>query len=345
MTDISSKKDLTNTLERLEQGWQELSRLLQEQAEQENRTIVAEKFVLADAQGQTRGTLEARPDGSCGLILLDRAGRFRAWFGVKENGNAYLSLKDEMGRVVFEAQDFQSPGIPAAAPAFEAFPATPGEAAQSTAAGSQEETPDPAPAEQSPARGKSVPQGQAADGLMERLEHLEQQSRLMKWLGGMGLALLLAALGLASYATNRILVPKPKPVAVQHEVTAPALVITGETGAPVARLGSGQNGVRLEFLDHQGGVRASLGLQRDGSPHFGLYDEQQHLRAELALAGPEAEPGLGLVDRAGLLRVALGSIDPRFKVPEYLLERPVSSLVLINKDGDPIWHAPTKWRR
>ncbi|HEX9884019.1 MAG TPA: hypothetical protein VGA79_08650, partial [Desulfobaccales bacterium] len=103
-------------------------------------------------------------------------------------------------------------------------------------------------------------------------------------------------------------------------------------------------GLYLDLLDQEGKIRTTLGLNQEGDPLLQLYDRSHKLRAELALTA-QGDPGLSLVDQAGRLRLALGSINPRYQAPADTLERPLSSLVLFNQDGVPVWRAPLHWRR
>ena len=353
----NKKQDLAAALARLEQGWQELASLLRQQAQPGERTVAAEKFVLLDAAGQPRATLGVNADASCSFILMDANGKFRAWLGVKESGAAFLSLKDEAGRIVFEAADRhhrpgrqgnspQEPGGPDDSPPASA-PEVPGpglpEPGQAAADLSREMA-APAPGEQ-PGAGR--PASGPAAALEPRLRRLERQQRRLKFFGGVLGALVLAVLAALGTLALR---DQPQPVPVVQEslargqVATQALLIKDEAGSTRAWLGVRGGVPSLELYDRGGKMRTALGLDPDGAPRLALLDGQQRPRLELAL-GPGEEAGLSLVDREGLLRAALGSIDPKYRVPPYLLERPVSSLVLFNKEGDPVWHAPLKFRR
>ena len=170
-----------------------------------------------------------------------------------------------------------------------------------------------------------------------RLERLErQQGRLKLWGGLVAVLWLVALAGLGLTLTR-----SPK---AGGAITAPALTIHDPGGACRAWLGPREGGLYLDLLDRDGKIRTTLGLDKEGDPSLQFYDRGLKLRAELAL-NPEGEPGLSLVDQAGLLRVALGQVNPRYQVPADTLGRPLSSLVLFNQDGVPVWRAPQRWHR
>ncbi len=127
-------------------------------------------------------------------------------------------------------------------------------------------------------------------------------------------------------------------------LTTETLVITDGAGKTRARLGTREGAVQLELYDGQGKVRTALGLGPEGEPGLTLYDAGEKPRAQIALTS-EDEPGLCLTDDSGLLRVALGKIAPKYEVPAAIQERPVSSLVIFNQEGTPVWRAPLRWRR
>jgi hypothetical protein len=178
----------------------------------------------------------------------------------------------------------------------------------------------------------------AGPDLSRRLEGLERQQRRLKvW--GAGLAVLL----LTALAGVGVTLHRAPPSG--GEVAARTLTLHDPViGAGRAWLGPRDGGLRLDLLDREGKVRTTLGLDRNGDPSLKLYDRGYKLRAELAL-NPQGDPGLNLVDQAGLLRVALGSIGPGYQEAAANLERPLSSLVLFNQDGAPVWRAPLNWRR
>jgi hypothetical protein len=357
MAEAPQARDLAAVLARLEQGWQELAALLRSQPQVRSQVVAAREFVLEDARGEPRGKLEVKEDGSCGLVLLDETGRYRAWLGLKEDGSAYLSLKDRFGRICWESpQELRSTGrIPPAPPDEAESPGVPPgsdgpvvlarlEKLATELAGlrqaleSQGQTADLV---QEPGRVTPSPGGEAevgpGDPVSRRLEHLEHRQRRLQVWGALVAGLWLAALaGLAFMMYG----PSQRSVAL----TAPAVSIHDAGGARRAWLGPRDGGLYLDLLDQEGKIRTTLGLNREGDPLLQLYDRSHMLRAELALT-PAGEPGLSLVDQAGRLRVALGTISPRYQAPADIMERPLSSLVLFNQDGVPVWRAPLRWRR
>jgi hypothetical protein len=357
MAEAPQARDLEAILARLDQGWQELAELLRSQAQVRSQVVAAQKFVLVEAGGEPRGTLEVKEDGSCGLVLLDETGRYRAWLGLKKDGSAYLSLKDRFGRICWESpQEPRSTGQVPPAPGGEAeSPGVPPGSDGSVAlarleklvtelAGlrqvleSQGQTADlvQEPGRVAPSPGDEAEVG-PGDLVSRRLEKLEHRHRWLQVWGVLVAGLWLAALVGLAFMMHR---------APQGSValTAPALTIHDAGGARRAWLGPRDGGLYLDLLDQEGKIRTTLGLNQDGDPLLQLYDRSHKLRAELALTAA-GEPGLSLADQAGWLRVALGSISPRYQVPADILERPLSSLVLFNQDGVPVWRAPLHWRR
>lgn len=118
---------------------------------------------------------------------------------------------------------------------------------------------------------------------------------------------------------------------------------------------------RLRFFDHADKVRAVLGITPEGIPALALNDPAQKARITLNM-GDGASPSLNLYDRAGKLRSILGldSEEPALELFDKdgktraalggtELEDPrtgekqtraVSSLMLFDKDGKVLWHAP-----
>ena len=184
---------------------------------------------------------------------------------------------------------------------------------------------------------------------------LEDQHRRLKVWGSLLAALGLVVLAGLGFMVNRSLRVNQASKAASGitasqasreggPITAPALAIHDASGACRAWLGPRDGGLYLDLMDQDGKARTTLGLNQEGDPSFKLYDRDQKLRAELALSS-DGDPGLSLVDQAGLLRVGLGHIDPRYQAPEEIRERPLSSLVIFNQDGVPVWQAPLHWRR
>jgi hypothetical protein len=358
MAEAPQARDLAAVLARLEQGWRELAELLQSQPQVGSQVVAAQKFVLVDARGEPRGKLEVKEDGSCGLVLLDEAGKYRAWLGLKEDGSAYLSLKDRFGRICWESptqerrsagQVSPAPGVEPETPGMPPGPDDPAVLAQIEKLGTEvaglrqllESQGQTADLVQEPGRAAPAPGAKAevgpGDPVSRRLEKLEHRHRWLQVWGALVAGLWLAALVGLAFMMHR---------APQRSVdlTAPALTIHDAGGARRAWLGPRDGGLYLDLLDQEGKIRTTLGLNQEGDPLLQLYDRSHKLRAELALTAA-GDPGLSLVDQAGRLRVALGSINPRYQAPADILERPLSSLVLFNQDGVPVWRAPLHWRR
>jgi hypothetical protein len=354
MPDAPQAGDLEAVLAKLEQGWQELAELLRRRPQGRSRVLEAEKFVLVDANGGPRGRLEVKEDGACGLVLLDQEGKYRAWLGLKEDGSAYLTLKDRLGRICWETP--QEPrgggGEVASGPGAEPEPEVPAlevlERLEKLGAnlaglrellkeGGQAEDRAKAPGQAGSTAAPPEP-GRGEDVEVSRhLRRLERQTRgLRVWSGLLTAALLAALAGL-----GLLLAQLPK---AGSPLTAPALTIHDPGGACRAWLGPRDGGLYLDLLDRNGKIRTTLGLDKEGDPLLQLYDRGHKLRAELGL-NPEGEPGLSLVDQAGRLRVALGQVNPGYQVPADIRERPLSSLVIFNQEGVPIWRAPLYWRR
>jgi hypothetical protein len=198
----------------------------------------------------------------------------------------------------------------------------------------REEGPEPA----APAAGPAEVDPGESQEVNRRLGRLERRLGRVKTWGALAAALVLVAVAGLGFSLNR----GPEP---GGSLTAPALTIHDpQGGACRAWLGLRDGGLCLDLLDRDGKIRSTWGLDKDGDPSLQFYDRDHKLRAELAL-GAQGDPGLSLVDQAGRLRVALGGIGPGYQVPPDILERPLSSLVLFNQDGVPVWRAPLRWHR
>jgi hypothetical protein len=341
---------------RLEQGWRELVEMLQGQGRHlRTQVMTAEKFMLVDGRGEPRVRLECRDDGSTALVWLDQDGKYRAWLGLREDGSGYLTLKDRFGRICWETPREPSRSAAAAHPAPGGEPAGPSpespmlerlEKLGADLAGLRElvlrnqggpEDRREEPQAVAPAASPGEVGAEGGQETSRRLEHLERQQRGLKAWGAVLAVLLLGALAGLGFTLSRSAPP--------GEVTARVLTIHDPgAGACRAWLGPRDGGLCLDLLDREGKVRTTLGLDREGDPSLKLYDRSYKLRAELALT-TQGDPGLSLADQAGLLRVALGSIPPGYQEAAANLERPLSSLVLFNQDGVPMWRAPLYWRR
>lgn len=348
MPDKPQDRDLDGVLTQLEQGWQELVQLLRVRDRLRPNLITAEKILLVDGRGETRGWLGLQEDGAYGLALLDQAGRLQAWFGLGEDGTACLTLKDAAGRPVFETGgEPRAAGKSSDLAPDRHHPLSEADSREVLARLEQVERDlaqfrnlwagappgDASPPPQVPERAAPAPE----DEVGRRLARVERQGRLLPWAAGVMLVLWLiitAGLGVVLHRTFW----------QDAVVTAQAITLKDLTGLTRVWLGVRDGEVGLELFDPTGKRRTALGVGTGGAPALVLFDGEERLRAQLGLA-PDGDPGLNLVDRAGLLRVALGRIDRRYQSPQSPLERPLSSLVLFNQEGIPVWHAPLRWRR
>lgn len=85
---------------------------------------------------------------------------------------------------------------------------------------------------------------------------------------------------------------------------------------------------RLELVDSEGRVRASLALDKDGNPGLSLSDEEGHARACLEL-DRRGVPRLCVLSKTGLVRARLG-FGTDWKV----------QLVLSDPNSQVLWAAP-----
>jgi hypothetical protein len=217
--------------------------------------------------------------------------------------------------------------------------------------------------------------------VLGRLENLERQNRRLKITGTVALALLVLAMAGLAFLLGRApggglveaerLVIRGKdglPQARLGEEAGgvrlelldkagkarfslalgaagePSLTLAAQNEKALASLGEAAGAGRLDLYDKEGKSRTTLTMAEEAEPGFFLYDQSHRPRAVLALRA-DGEPGLSLLDQDGVLRVALGSINPEYQAPEAPLVRPVHSLVLLNEKGQPVWHAPWRWRR
>jgi len=332
MADKPEKSDLDAVLSRLERDWRELAQLVQGSAPASAPVLEAEKFLLKDEAGRARGEWYLTAEGGAALVLSDPQGRSRAQLGLNDRGGAYLTLRDEFGAIIFQAPDGpRTPRAPAEAQRAQPAP-DPALASRLDQVAldladlrqlvrGQEQ----APPEASPAASLPLP---------ANLARLERQGRRGQWFGATALALALLTLAGLGLSFNRV---QWRGAAVE----APAFVLKGPEGPPLAHLNAPEGRPRLDLLDASGKVQATLGLQQGGTPGLTLYDQEHRTRAELAL-GPQGEPTLGLRDEAGVLRTALGNVGPQNLGPPSTLVRPTASLAFFDDRGRPIWLIP--WR-
>ena len=93
----------------------------------------------------------------------------------------------------------------------------------------------------------------------------------------------------------------------------------------------------LVLADKTGKIRAKLSLA-DGKPALWLADKNGKPRAGLSLLNEE--PTLVLADKTGKTRAVLGYTEIEAIPTGGTEKRPVSSLVLSDKEGKVIWSAP-----
>lgn len=169
------------------------------------------------------------------------------------------------------------------------------------------------------------------DALSKRLERLERESRWWKTLGCAALALL----GLT------LLVGASGPLGkkFQDEVKARRFVIVDKEGLSRGMLHLSEYGsLRLDLYDPESVLRASMYLGRGGSPALNLFDSRGKMRASLGVRS-DGHPNLSLYDAEGV-RAVLGRIKLEATRSEAVQERPISSLVLFDKNGNVVWQAP-----
>lgn len=305
MPEKPDPKELEALLTRIMTKKQEPLDPPESQDQAQERVIEAEKILIRDGSGKSRGKISANEDGSAGLILSDSAGTAWAWLGVNQDGEAFLELKDKKGEISFK--------VPAGTPSPEAAavsPAVPsGDVAPEPAPpplGTQDTLPQPpvpVAEDSAPETGPEVGQlpppvspswkpGFVDTELYDRLEALEQQNRVGRFFRTVLLGLLAVIL-----ATQAFLFFRPRTSTGPLEVQS--LMVRDQNGNLRAWLGEKDGKLALNLRDQQGKLRAVMGLGVDGSPALILYDEKQRIRAELQL-GPNGEPRFNLRDEGSV---------------------------------------------
>jgi hypothetical protein len=276
------------------------------QDQDQERVIEAEKILLRDGSGKSRGKISANEDGSAGLILSDNAGTAWAWLGVNQHGEAFLELKDKRGEISFKVPTGPTPG-PEAAAASPVVP--PGGATLNLAPaspGSLSPLQQPAMPEaeiSAPVTGPEIGQspppaspdwkpGFVDTAVYDRLEELERQNRGRGFFRTVLVGLLAVILATQAFLFFRTQTPKG-PLEVQ------SLMMRDQNGSLRAWLGEKDGKLALNLRDQNGTLRAVMGLDADGAPALILYDEKQRIRAELQL-GPNGEPRFTLRDKSSL---------------------------------------------
>jgi len=87
--------------------------VLSGQAPPEERTVVAERFVLVDSAKKTRAGLRVARDGAVSLTLMDAQENIRAVLGLRSDGSPLLTLSDKAGEVhaLLTVRNDKKPGL------------------------------------------------------------------------------------------------------------------------------------------------------------------------------------------------------------------------------------------
>ncbi len=126
---------------------------------------------------------------------------------------------------------------------------------------------------------------------------------------------------------------------VREEVKTRRLVIVDKEGRSRGKLHMSEYGsLRLDLYDPESVLRASLYLGRGGSPALNLFDDRGQMRASLGVRS-DGFPSLSLYDGEGV-RAVLGRTKLEAPRTDTEQERPISSLVLFDKNGNVVWQAP-----
>jgi hypothetical protein len=96
------------------------------------------------------------------------------------------------------------------------------------------------------------------------------------------------------------------------------------------------NGLRL--VDKDGKVRGLLSVDSDGNPNFFLHDKSE--KGGIVLAIDPNGSSVRVLDENGNSRAVLGSTDLKKTRSGYVEKRPLSSLVLLDKNKDVVWKSP-----
>ena len=96
------------------------------------------------------------------------------------------------------------------------------------------------------------------------------------------------------------------------------------------------NGFRL--VDKDGKLRSSLSLDSDGNPSFFLYDKTE--KGGIVLGTDPNGSSVRVLDENGNQRAVLGTTDLKKSRSGNIEKRPLSSLVLFDKNRDVIWKSP-----
>ncbi|MFA4903337.1 MAG: hypothetical protein WC600_11415 [Desulfobaccales bacterium] len=305
MPEKPDPKHLEALLTRIMTKRQETLEAPESQVQGQERVIEAEKILLRDGSGKSRGKISANEDGSAGLILSDNAGTAWAWLGVNQHGEAFLELKDSRGEISFKVPTgAPTPEAPAASPVIPPGGVTP--SPPPAYLGSQSPLQQPLMPEveiSAPVTGPEIAQtpppaspewkpGVVDTAVYDRLEELERQNRGRGFFRTVVLGLLVVVLATQAFLFSRTQTPN-SPLEVQ------SLMVRDQNGYIRAWLGEKDGKLALNLRDQHGKLRAVMGLGADGAPALILYDEKQRIRAELQL-GPNGEPRFTLRDKSSL---------------------------------------------
>ncbi len=122
----------------------------------------------------------------------------------------------------------------------------------------------------------------------------------------------------------------------------PGMVLFSKTGQfrAVFSLTSPEEGPVLTFADKDGNHRAIVGLGAKRQPYLTLRDKAGKERLTLSL-DDEGEPYVALYDKQENERVIVGTVDlTKIKRTGFIEKRSVSSLVLLEENGEVSWKAP-----
>jgi hypothetical protein len=304
MPDKPDSQELKSLLARIMTQKSEPPDLKETHGQGPERVIEADKIILRDEAGKSRGKISARADGSAGLILSNNEGNAWAWLGINREGEAFLELKDRKGEISFKVPG--NAGDPKTAPENPANPVSDQRPEAVPAASDSQGTSQPGAdamirgaaeaginAEQAPSAIPPDWQPASTDSTVyDRLEELERKNRGGGISRGIFLGLLLVILALQVF----ILVRPRSPGNLQVK----SLTVGDHNGVLRAWLGEKNGNPVLSLNDPQGKVRAALGLAKDGSPSLLLYDQDHRLRAGLHL-WPNGTPKLFLRNHSSLL--------------------------------------------
>jgi len=298
-------KDLEALMTKIMTKKQEPPEPVESQGQDQERGLEADKILLRDRSGKSRGKLSTNEDGSAGLILSDSEGTAWAWLGVNQAGEAFLELKDKRGEISFKVPEAApGSGAPPVSPGLSARSVTPDAAAQPLGPEGAASPPAIPVAEmdasgRGPEASPAIPPpfsgwkpGFVDTALYDRLDALEQQNQGRRFFRTVLLGLLAVIL-----ATQAFLFFRTPSSTGALEVQN--LMVRDQNGAIRAWLGEKNGKLALDLKDRQGKLRAALGLGSDDSPALVLYDEKQRVRAELQL-WPDGEPRLILRDKSSL---------------------------------------------